>query len=114
MPTYDVKGNLASAGPSSYAYSTKNELAVQNDTGIQFYHDPLGRLDSIINAPAGNTAFQYDGANISTEYAGASPYPLLRRYVYGPGDDEPLVWYEGADFPTSAIWSPTSAARSSR
>ena len=21
---------------------------------------------------------------------------LLRRYVYGPGEDEPLIWFEGA------------------
>ncbi|MFW2551618.1 hypothetical protein ACN2AP_30820, partial [Klebsiella pneumoniae] len=21
---------------------------------------------------------------------------LLRRYVYGPGSDEPLIWYEGS------------------
>jgi len=60
--------------------------------------DPQGRLDSILNGPSGTTNFQYDGANISDEYAGASPYPLLRRYVYGPNDDEPLVWYEGSDF----------------
>ena len=97
-PTYDSQANLSSAGPSSYNFSTKNELVQQNDTGIGFYHDPQGRLDSILNGPSGTTNFQYDGANISDEYAGASPYPLLRRYVYGPNDDEPLVWYEGSDF----------------
>jgi RHS repeat-associated protein len=97
-PTYDEKANLASAGGATYAYSTKNELVSTSDTGTQFYHDPLGRLDSVLGAPSGNTGFQYDGDKISTEYTGTSPYPLLRRYVYGPGDDEPLVWYEGADF----------------
>ena len=36
----------------------------------------------------------YDGSEMTAEhdYAG----PLLRRYVYGAGVDEPLVWYEGA------------------
>jgi RHS repeat-associated protein len=28
------------------------------------------------------------------EYSGTNA--LLRRYVHGPGDDQPLVWYEGA------------------
>jgi len=99
-PTYDVKGNLSSAGPESYAFSTKNELVQRNDTGIQFYHDPLGRMDGVLNIPGGEYGFQYDGAQISTEIGGATPFPILRRYVYGPGADEPIVWYEGADFST--------------
>ncbi len=45
------------------------------------------------NAPA-STRFAYDGAQIASEVANPSGAPL-RRYVYGPGDDEPLVWYEG-------------------
>jgi RHS repeat-associated protein len=93
-PTYDVKGNLASAGASTYSYSTKNELVQTSAGGVQFYPDPLGRIDTILNAPSGTTKFQYDGANISTELDGGNA--LLRRYVWGPGDDEPLVWYEGS------------------
>ena len=93
-----MEGNLSSAGPSSYNYSTKNELVQQNDTGILFYHDPQGRLDSVLNAPSGTTAFQYDGDMIANEIGGSPSFPILRRYVYGPNDDEPLVWYEGSDF----------------
>jgi hypothetical protein len=29
-----------------------------------------------------------------TEYNSSNT--VLRRYVHGPGSDEPLVWYEGA------------------
>jgi len=97
-PTYDSQANLSSAGPSSYNFSTKNELVQQNDTGIQFYHDPQGRLDSVLNAPSGTTAFQYDGDMIANKIGGGPSFPILRRYVYGPNDDEPLVWYEGSDF----------------
>jgi len=97
-PTYDIKQNLASAGgTASYAYSTKNELVVRNDTSIGFYHDPLGRLDGILY-PSTSTGFQYDGDHISTEVGGPSTFPITRRYVWGPGADEPLVWYEGSDF----------------
>jgi hypothetical protein len=37
---------------------------------------------------------RYDGAEMIGEYSGTNA--LLRRYVHGPGDDQPLVWYEGA------------------
>ncbi|QMW22630.1 RHS repeat-associated core domain-containing protein [Sandaracinobacteroides saxicola] len=38
--------------------------------------------------------FGYDGANLVVEKS--SNYAITRRYVHGQGDDEPLVWYEGA------------------
>ena len=95
-PTYDIKQNLSAAGgTASYNYSTKNELVSRNDTSKGFYHDPLGRLDDVIGSSQG---FQYDGEHISTEILDASPFTIQRRYVWGPGADEPLIWYEGADF----------------
>ena len=98
-PTYDVKGNLASAGGTpTYAYSTKNELIVRTDTKANFYHDPIGRLETVTSSPTGDYGFHYVDNHISDEYSMASGSPMLRRYVYGPGDDEPLVWYEGTDF----------------
>jgi RHS repeat-associated protein len=36
----------------------------------------------------------YDGLDLTGEYNAAGV--LQRRYVHGPGSDEPLVWYEGA------------------
>ncbi len=42
----------------------------------------------------GATRFVYDGDRLVAEYNGAGS--LLRRYVHGPGVDEPVVWYEGA------------------
>ena len=33
------------------------------------------------------------GAELAVDHGGAS---IARRYVFGPGIDEPLVWYEGA------------------
>ncbi len=40
------------------------------------------------------TRFLYDGADMIAEYDASNA--LLRRYVHGPGMDEPLVWCEGA------------------
>ena len=38
--------------------------------------------------------FSYDGVDMIGEYNASNQ--LLRRYVHGPGTDEPLVWYEGS------------------
>jgi hypothetical protein len=55
-------------------------------------YDPLGRLRH--TASGGVTRqFHYDGDTLTAEYDGANT--ILRRYVHGPGADEPLVWYEG-------------------
>ena len=98
VPTYDTKGNLTSAGSPVYAYSTKNELSQRTDSGATFYHDPLGQLDTI-TAAGTTTKLQYDGPVISTELNGTTN-AILKRYVHGSGDDEPLVQYEGTDFTT--------------
>ena len=42
------------------------------------------------------TRFAYVGLQMVAE-AGASGTTPLRRYVYGPGLDSPIVWYEGSD-----------------
>jgi RHS repeat-associated protein len=39
------------------------------------------------------TNLLYDSQDLLAEYDGSGT--LLRRYVHGPGVDEPLVWYEG-------------------
>jgi RHS repeat-associated protein len=42
----------------------------------------------------GTTKFAYDGLDMIAEYNAAML--LQRRYVHGPGDDQPIVWYEGS------------------
>jgi RHS repeat-associated protein len=56
-------------------------------------YDPLGRIRSYTGGGV-TTLFHYDGDRLIAEYSGTGT--LLRRYVHGPGVDEPLVWYEGA------------------
>jgi RHS repeat-associated protein len=55
----------------------------------------LGRLYEVAGN-TGTTRFLYDGDALVAEYEGTSGQ-LLRRYVHGPGVDEPLIWYEGSD-----------------
>jgi RHS repeat-associated protein len=98
----DARGNLSGVteGPptvvTSYTYSTENLLrtkAVGGVTQATLTYDPAMRLSQIVSA-AGTTKFAYDGLDLTAEYSATNV--LQRRYVQGPGSDEPLVWYEGA------------------
>lgn len=95
-PTYDARGNLTSAAGQSYIYNTRNQLAQTGVPGQLFYRNPIGLLNHIIASSGGAvTNLDYVGATLVTEMGG-SPYGITRRYVHGPGTDEPLVWYEGS------------------
>ncbi len=90
---YDGRGNLTISGIDAYSYTTENRLATGPGTSLAY--DPLDRLFNI-NAEAGvNTTLTYDGTDVLAEINEADG-SLLRRYVFGPGTDEPLVWYEGS------------------
>lgn len=55
-------------------------------------YDLLGRL--LAYTAGTTTRFAYDGAALVAELDTGGA--MLRRYVHGPGTDEPVVWYEGA------------------
>jgi RHS repeat-associated protein len=91
---YDANGNLTGDGSSSYVYDVENRLVqATGATAAQLVWDPLGRLAQI-SGGSGGTQFLYDGDQLTAEYDGANN--LLRRYVHGNGDDDPLIWYEGS------------------
>jgi RHS repeat-associated protein len=92
-PTYDAKGNLTSAGATSYTYTSEN-LLTSATGGIALAYDPAMRLYQTSGGSAGTTRFAYDGAALIAEYNSSNA--MLRRYVHGPGTDEPLAWYEGS------------------
>ena len=87
---YDARGNLTTSGSSSYGYSSENYLT--SGPGVTLAYDPLGRLYQTVGTATSRLG--YDGQDLIAVYDGTST--LLRRYVHGPGSDEPLVWYEGA------------------
>ena len=91
--TYDAKGNLTSDGSTSYVYDVENRL-VGASNGASLVYDPLGRLVQVSSAATGTTQFLYDGDRLIAEYNGSGT--LLRRYVHGPGADEPVAVYDGA------------------
>ena len=92
---YDARGNLTSSGTDSYTYSSENFLTGSSHAqgSETLSYDPLGRLFRY-TASQGDTRFGYDGVDMIAEYNASNH--MLRRYVHGPGIDNPLVWYEGA------------------
>jgi RHS repeat-associated protein len=91
--TYDTNQNLKGDGTHTFTYDAENRLlTVVGGAGLQVAYDPLGRIKQTTSASV-TTQFLYDGDRLSGEYSNAGT--LLRRYVHGPGLDEPLVWYEG-------------------
>ena len=90
-PTYDVRGNLTSAGGASYGYNSNNHLWVANGSD-GYYYDPAGRLEGI---NAEGVSLGYEGDQLIGEY-NPGTYATVRRYVPGPDGDDTLIWYEGA------------------
>ena len=93
--THDARGNLTGDGVWTYAFDADNKLKSATKTGYAatLAYDAEGRLRRTTLAGA-ITDLAYDGVDLVAEYDGAGT--LLRRYVHGPGVDEPLVWYEGS------------------
>lgn len=92
---YDGRGNLASDGVNTYGYDVTNHLTTTS-AGATLRYDPLGRLMEVRTGTTAAYWLRYSGPNVLAEYDSANNGALLRRYVYGPGVDEPIVWYEGA------------------
>ena len=89
--SYDGRGNLSGDGATTYAYDLDNRL-VSNAAGTTLAYDPLDRLGQTSGATT--TRFVYSGADLIGELDAGNT--IVRRYVPGPGTDEPLIWYEGA------------------
>jgi RHS repeat-associated protein len=92
---YDARGNLTTSGTDGYTYTSENLMTARTGQ-VNFAYDPLGRLyqtDATVSGGA-ITRFAYDGVDMIAEYNSANA--LQRRYVHGPGTDNPIVWYEGA------------------
>lgn len=89
---YDARGNLTSDGSVGYAYNANN-LLTSTSNRVSFAYDAENRLQSYTVVGV-TTKFLYDGTDLIAEYDASGN--LLRRYVHGPGADEPLVWYEGS------------------
>lgn len=89
---YDARGNLTNDGTSAYTYTSENLLKT-GPSGATLAYDPLGRLYQTVGGGV-TTRLQYDGTALVAEYNASNA--VQRRYVHGPGIDNPIVWYEGS------------------
>ena len=90
--SHDARGNMTADGlGKTFGYSSEN-LLTSASGGVTLSYDPALRLYQVSGATT--TRFAYDGADLIAEYNASNA--LQRRYVHGPGTDEPLVWYEGS------------------
>ncbi len=90
--TYNLKGALKGDGSGSvYTFDDNNLVLSATLSGVatNLTYDAENRLSTITKTST--TAFAYDGVDLIAEYSGGV---LTKRYVHGPGDDEPLVAYD--------------------
>lgn len=103
--SHTLRGNLKSDGSRTYCYDLLNNLSGLWNGAVTcsipspppspvmtLSYDPVGRLDTTVGAAT--TRLVYSGPDLIEETSAANA--TLRRYVPGPGTDEPLAWYEGA------------------
>jgi RHS repeat-associated protein len=87
---YDLNANLTFDGSTTYGYDAENRLiSATGAKNATLSYDPMGRLFQ-----SNSTQFLFDGTQIIGEYNTSGT--LLRRYVNGDSENEPLVWYEGS------------------
>jgi RHS repeat-associated protein len=92
---YDANGNLTSDQTWTFTYDVENQLRGASAAGLSlgYRYDGYGRLDLRSRAAETPVDYMYDGSDLVMEkLQGASP--PIRRYVHGPGTDEPLVQYD--------------------
>jgi RHS repeat-associated protein len=88
--THDANGNLTGEGTWTFTYDAENRLRTANRAGTaaSYLYDPLGRRQAkVVNGVT--TSFLSDGDEEVAEYTGAGA--LLRRYIPGPGTDQPIA-----------------------
>jgi YD repeat-containing protein len=88
--THDANGNLTGEGTWTFAYDAENRLRTANRAGTaaSYLYDPLGRRQvKVVNGVT--TSFLSDGGEEVAEYTGGGA--LLRRYIPGPGTDQPIA-----------------------
>lgn len=89
--TYDPRGNLTASGGAAYSYTSENRLAGTGSIQLQ-YEITGNRLLQMYNTATGlDMRFGWSGDQMISEM-NAAGWAIVRRYVPGPGTDEPVVW----------------------
>ena len=86
-----MKGNIASDRTRSYGYDSENRLSVLGSAPYRY-----GALGRFYGAGSPLVVAYEDEGDRQTAERNPSTGATLRRHVFGPGVNEPLVWYEGS------------------
>jgi uncharacterized protein RhaS with RHS repeats len=91
---------LTDDGTYWYYYDCENRLTCVNDVNdalvASYKYDYAGkRIQKTEYSSQNTTKYCYDGSQVIAEYDGSDT--LLRKYVYGPGIDEPICMLDVAD-----------------
>ena len=95
--TYDDNGNLKDIDGSAYEYIYDHENRLteskeSSSTVATYSYDYLGRrISKLVSGTT--TKYCYDGWQVIAEYEGAT---LVRKFIYGPGIDEPIIMIDVA------------------
>ncbi len=100
---YDDNGNLTSDGGNTYGYDVESRMtsAVVDGKAYTLIYDPMGRLWRINRYGSnggGQWQYLYDGDAMVVRYnvPSSGGIGFNRRYVHGPGEDNPLIWYSSS------------------
>ena len=96
--SYDAKGNLTNDGHYRYVYDSQNrlkEIWLGQDLIVSYQYDYLSRI-SEQTRQGQQIHFVYNANDIIAEYVRENDgtYSILRKFIYGPAVDEPIVMIE--------------------
>jgi RHS repeat-associated protein len=93
--SYNTKATMTNdGGGNNYGYNDMNWLTTASSATITLSYDPEGTLRSLASGGT-TTEFVYDGPDLIAEYQSGV---VVKRYVHGPGLDEPIAYYNGASY----------------
>ena len=101
---HDANGNLTGDGRWSYSYDAENRLKTASGPSVSatYNYDGLGKRVSKTGSGVADTYYLYDGDALVAEFSGSTGNTPLRRYIHGPGIDEPVVAYSGGGLGTKS------------
>jgi RHS repeat-associated protein len=99
--SYDDNGNLINDGEYKYYYDCENKLidvnTIANGRVAHYTYDFSGRRiqKTIYGTATEIIKYAYEGDDLIAEYSENGT--LLKKYIYGPGIDEPICMIDAAD-----------------
>ncbi|WP_186456793.1 RHS repeat-associated core domain-containing protein [Sphingomonas suaedae] len=110
---YDNNGNLTLDAYYAYKYDANNRLIerrakvdatcptvnYEGPVSASLAYDAMGRLYQTTDGGSGITRFVYSGDELVLEMNSSGT--VTKRYVHGPGEDDPILFYDGSTVSSS-------------